>query len=107
MSNGWLRVFGRGVCSVSCAWEACFLLWSRPAAGAAWLTGACLQLDNRPSPPHRRNRKIAWRCFIAGVCSTFMMSQVRPALHHLLVRLSQSTPPECDECDLPAAWVAT
>lgn len=23
------------------------------------------------------SRKIAWRCFIAGVCSTFMMSQVR------------------------------
>ena len=35
------------------------------------------------SPP--RNRKTAWRCFIAGVCSTFMMSQLNANAQHGMI----------------------
>lgn len=42
-----------------------------------------------PSPPHLprapRNRKTAWRCFIAGVCSTFMMSQLNSNAAHGMI----------------------
>jgi len=34
------------------------------------------QKKQRTNRPNCRNRKTAWRCFIAGVCSTFMMSQL-------------------------------
>jgi hypothetical protein len=35
-----------------------------------------------------RSRNTAWRCFLAGVCSTFMMAQLNPAAGHGMIGFS-------------------
>ena len=72
--------------------EACSFWWGGGGRGAGWGGGrGAAPLPPHPPPPtphppplhppppprRSRSRKTAWRCFIAGVCSTFMMSQAR------------------------------